>query len=298
MKIIVRGANWIGDGVITIPALRKLRRIFPDAEITLHTRSWAKGIFEDADFIDEILTFEQAETSLNDVIAQSRILRKMQFDLAVIFPNSFASALTARFAGIPKRFGYSKDARRIFLTNPVKVPEWKNERHEVFYYLNLVTNVEKSILGTETDADTEPNPEIRVSDSRKSAARGFLSESGVDAARPIIALGVGSTNSRAKRWGVENYAALNDRLQNELSASVILVGGMDDVAVANEVRTISKLEPFMLAGKTDLPMSTAILSVADLLVSNDMGLAHIAPSVGTKTIVIFGPTNPVTTRPF
>ena len=105
MKIVVRGTNWIGDSVMSVPALRALRLLFPDDEITLHTRSWAEGIFRDADFIDQILTYNRPETTLAEVVGQARVLREKHFDVAVIFPNSFASALTARLAGIPRRFG-------------------------------------------------------------------------------------------------------------------------------------------------------------------------------------------------
>ncbi|HXG86311.1 MAG TPA: hypothetical protein VNI84_19995, partial [Pyrinomonadaceae bacterium] len=75
MKIVARGTNWVGDAVMTIPALRELRRIFPESKTTLHTRSWAKGIFEDADFIDEILTFEPEKPAFKTVLAQAKVLQ-------------------------------------------------------------------------------------------------------------------------------------------------------------------------------------------------------------------------------
>lgn len=298
MKIVVRGTNWIGDAVMTIPALIELRRIFPDAEITLHTRSWAKGLFRDAEFIDDIIDFERSESNLADVISQARVLREKRFDAAVLFPNSFASALTVRFAGVPKRFGYSKDSRRFFLSDPVTVPNWKAERHEVYYYLNLVSQVEKKILGTDTVSTREPEVKLSVSAKRRSRAREILAESGVDLSRQTIALGVGSTNSRAKRWEAQSYARLNDLLQRDLGANVVLIGARDELDVSDDVFKMSESKPVVLTGMTDLDEATAILSEVDLLISNDMGPAHIAPAVGTDTIVIFGPTNPATTRPF
>ncbi len=297
-SIVVRGTNWIGDAVMQIPALRELRRIFPSAYITLHTRSWAQGIFTDAEFVDDLLTFEKSESKIKDALEQAKILKEKKFDLAVLFPNSFESALIAKLAGIPQRFGYAKDARGFLLTNAVEIPEWKNERHEVFYYLNLVAEVEKKIVGAETVLAKEPKIDLKVSAERRARAREILTESGVDFSRKIVALGVGSTNSRAKRWSAESYAKLNDKLQNESNANVILVGVKDELEVSNEVYEQSKNKPIILTGKTDLAEATAILSEIDLLVSNDMGLAHIASAVGTKTLVIFGPTNPQTTRPW
>lgn len=297
MKILVRGTNWIGDAVMSIPALYELRRIFPGSHITLHTRSWARGIFQDAVFLDEILTFEPEKSKIKTVLEQSRILRENKFDLAVLFPNSLESALIARLARIPKRFGYARDGRSFLLSDAVEIPVWKNEKHEVFYYLNLVAEIEKSFFGTQTVSEGEPRVELKVSDERKREARAILEENGVDLSKKIVALGVGSTNSRAKRWQAESYARLNDKLQTDAGANVILVGTKDELDVSREVFEKSARKPLILTGKTNLAEAVAILSAIDLLVSNDMGLAHVAPAVGTKTIVIFGPTNEKTTQP-
>lgn len=297
MKILVRGTNWIGDAVMSIPALRALRQIFPEAKIALQTRSWVEGIFRDADFIDEILTFKPERSKFKTVIEQSKILKKKEFDLAVLFPNSFESALIAKMARIPKRFGYAKDARRFLLTDAVEIPTWKNEKHEVFYYLNLIAEIEKEFFGTRDVLESEPRVDLNVSEIRRSEARKMLEENGVDLSKKIIALGVGATNSRAKRWLPERYAELNDKLQTELNAGVILVGTKDELDVSREVFERSEKKPVVLTGKTDLPEAVALLAEIDLFVSNDMGLAHVAPAVGTKTIVIFGPTNEKTTQP-
>ncbi len=297
-KILVRGANWVGDAVMTIPALRELRRIFPAAKITLFTRSWARGIFEDADFIDEIMTFEISGSKAGDVFAQAKIIREKDFDLAILFPNSFESALTAKFGKIPRRFGYAKDGRSFLLTDAVKIPVWKNNRHEVYYHLNLIHEIEKEYRGTSAVPNAEPRFELAISDERRRAAREIMREHGVDPAKKTVALGVGSTNSRAKRWQAESYATLNDKLQTELNANVILIGAANELEVSREVYEKSAVKPLILTGATDLAEAAAILSEVDLLVANDMGLAHIAPATGTKTLVIFGPTNETTTRPF
>jgi heptosyltransferase-2 len=299
MNILVRGTNWVGDAVMTIPAMRRLRRLFPGAKITLHTRTWAEGIFRDADFLDEILSFEKSGSKIKDALAQAGTLKNRGFELAVLFPNSFESALVAKLAKIPRRFGYAKEGRSLLLTDPIEMPAWKNERHEVFYYLNLVAQIEAAYFGRTTDVfEDAPAGDLPVSAERRSAARELLTENGVDLDRPTVALGVGSTNSRAKRWPAENYARLNDLLQKDAAASVLLVGARDEADVAAEVFEKSRVKPIILTGKTNLAEAVAVLSEIDLLVSNDMGLAHIAPAVGTKTIVIFGPTNEKTTRPF
>ena len=297
MKIVVRGTNWVGDAVMTIPALRELRRIFPDAEITLHTRSWANGIFQDAEFIDEILSFEPESSSFRTILKQAKIWGEKQFDLAVLFTNSFESALLAKLGKVPKRFGYAKEARGFLLTRSVKMPEWKNEVHEIFFYTNLIAEIEKEYLGTQTVLDSKIRFELKVSEARKEKARFFLKENGIDFSKKIIAFVPGSTNSRAKRWQTESYAKLNDGIQKNLNADVILIGAGNELDVSVEVYEKSKIKPVILTGKTTLSEVVSILSVCDLLVSNDTGPAHISAALGTKTIVIFGPTNPLTTKP-
>lgn len=298
MKILVRGTNWIGDAVMSIPALRELRRIFPDARITLHTRSLTEGLFTDADFIDEIVPFEKGRWVARDVIDNANFLRDDRYDLAVVMPNSFESALTTLLAGVPRRVGYNKDLRGLLLTDPVPVPEWKARRHEVYYYLHLIEQVEKRVLGRETVAMAIPEVTLDVSAERRTAAAAHLAELGVDNSRPVIALGVGSTNSNAKRWPGERYAQLADRLHDDLGAAVVLMGAGSEREIAESVSSLATRPVTDLTGETGLAEAAATLAGVDLLISNDMGLAHVAAAVGTKTITIFGPTDPKTTRPF
>ena len=285
MRILVRGTNWIGDAVMTIPAIRKLRRLFPDAEITLLTREWAEGIFRSTGLVDSIITTDGA-------LAQARSIRRQRFDLAVVFPNSFESALVTWLGRVKRRFGYASDRRGFLLTDASSIPAWKTTRHEVHYYINLIDAVEQSYFGAVTET-TDLEPRIEVPSEQLIDARRFIPST----KSPTIVLAPGSTNSRAKRWLPENFATLNDRLQTELNATVILLGSKGDAEVSRQVADLSNAKPVDLTGETDIETAAAILHEADLLVSNDMGLAHLAPAVGTKTIVIFGPTNQVTTRP-
>jgi heptosyltransferase-2 len=297
-RIVVRGVNWVGDAVMTIPALRQIRRLFPHAQITLATRPWAKGLFSGADFLDDLLVHEGS--GLRSVVRQVRQWRKRNFDLAVLLPNSLETALVASLARVPLRIGYATDGRQSLLTHPLAVPEWRAGKHEVFYYLNIVAQLEWLIKHEQTFLDTQPDGSLEVSSGRKSAARDFLRARGVgvDAARPLVALCPGSINSRAKRWPTERYAALADRLIDELEAEVLLVGSAAEAEVSLEVSRRMRKQPVVLAGQTDLAELVGVLSQVDLLVTNDTGPAHIASALSRPTIVIFGPTNPLTTRPF
>ena len=301
-RIVVRGTNWVGDAVMTIPALRQLRRLFPDAHITLATRSWAHGLFEDVDFIDDLMVHEGS--GLRSVVQQVREWRRRNFDLAVILPNSLETALVASLARVPLRIGYATEGRQRLLTHPLALPQLRDSEHEVFHYLNIIARLEWLVNREQSFLDTQPDASLEVTDTRKAAARKLLRANGIKGfpgitdGRPLIALCPGSTNSRAKRWPADRYAALADRFIKECGAEVLLVGSPAEEDVSQEVRRQMRNTPVVVTGKTDLSELVAVLSLVDLLVTNDTGPAHIAAALSRPTLVIFGPTNPLTTRPF
>src|SRR6267142_1717945 len=295
-RIVVRGTNWVGDSVMTVPALRALRRLVPDAEITLAIRPWAKGLFADADFIDELLIYDRK--GISSVIGQIGQWRQRRFDLAILFQNAFEAALIPFMARIPFRFGYATEARQFLLTNPLPRPEWRASRHEVFYYLYLIAALEQLLTGANSVCDNEPDAALYLSESRKAEALALLRTSGIRENKTIVAICPGSINSRAKRWPAERYAALADRLIASSHAEVLLIGSQEEQDVSTAVVSQMRQAPIVLTGKTTLDQVTALLGVVDLLVTNDTGPAHIAAALGSPTLVIFGPTNPLTTRPF
>ena len=296
-RIVVRGANWVGDAMMTIPALRQLRRLFPKAHITLATRAWAKGLFADAEFIDALQVHEGS--GLRSVVKQVRQWRQGNFDLAVLLPNSLETALVASLARVPLRIGYATDGRQSLLTHPLEVPEWRSSKHEVFYYLRIVAELEWLTRHEQSFLDTQPDGSLEVSVGRQAAARDSLRRHGVAReGRALVALCPGSVNSRAKRWPAERYAALADRLIDELGVEVLLIGSAQETEVSLDVSRQMRNKATALTGQTDLAELVGILSLVDLLVTNDTGPAHIAAALGRPTLVIFGPTNPLTTRPF
>jgi heptosyltransferase-2 len=298
-RVVVRGTNWVGDAVLTTPALRELRRVLPHAHITLATRSWAKGLFADADFLDDLLVYDRGARDLRAVWRQTREWRRRRFDLAVLFQNAFEAAFVARAARIPIRLGYATDGRRPLLTHPLAVPSWRGERHEVFYYLNIVAELERILDGATDVLNREPVFALQVSEARRTEARELLRAEGRNLkGTRLVALCPGSTNSRAKRWPAARYAALADMLIENTGADVALIGSRDEESVSLEVAAGMRHRPLMLTGRTELAEVVAVLSVADLLVTNDTGPAHIGAALERPTLVIFGPTIPATTGPF
>ncbi len=170
MHILVRGTNWIGDTVMTIPAVRRLRLLFPDSRLTLQTKESAKGILDGSGLFDEIITPD-------GLLDQIRELRKRRFDLAIVFPNSFSSALVVRMAGVKRSFGYATERRSLLLTDPIEMPDWKDTRHEVFYYLELVAEVEKCFFGKVGTVD-DLEPRLSVSDSQRDRVEQYADPNG------------------------------------------------------------------------------------------------------------------------
>jgi heptosyltransferase-2 len=298
-RVVVRGTNWVGDAVMTIPALRELRRLLPQAHITLVTRSWSEGLFSDADFLDDLLLYDRTtNNSIGAVMQQTRSWKQRRFDLAILFQNAFEAALIASLARVPQRTGYATDGRRPLLTHPIQLPAWRKDRHEVFYYLNIIAELEQLLYGSSNILEHEPRFALTVNPVRQDEARELLRKQGARLDRTLVALCPGSTNSRAKRWPAERYAALADKLINEAGATVALIGTPDELNVSQDVAARMFHQPVMLTGATDLPQAVAVLSIADLLVTNDTGPAHIAAALERPTLVIFGPTDPTTTRPY
>ena len=176
-RVVVRGTNWVGDSLMTVPALRALRRVLPDAEITLVIRPSAQGIFSEADFVDDVLLYDRK--GVFSVIPQVREWRRRKFDLAVLFQNAFEAALIPFLAGVPLRLGYATESRQALLTHPLDLPDWRSSRHEVFYYLYLVTALEQMLFGASTIFETDPDAGIQISEVRKSAAKELLRAHGV-----------------------------------------------------------------------------------------------------------------------
>jgi heptosyltransferase-2 len=258
------------------------------------SRPGTADIFIDADYVDEVLVYDR--TGLASAWNQAAEWRRRKFDLAVLFQNAFEAAAIAFLSRVPTRIAYATERRGALLTHPLPSPVWKDERHESFYYLNIVTEVERLLYGTSSIETTGPRFDLRVSEDRKRKAFDLLLEHGARTNAPLTLLCPGSVNSRAKRWPAERYAALADRLI-ESGANVALIGSLAESDVSQEVCKHAQRQLVVLTGKTTIAEVTALISIADVLISNDTGPAHIGSALNTPTLVIFGPTNPLTTYP-
>jgi heptosyltransferase-2 len=184
------------------------------------------------------------------------------------------------------------------LTNPVPVNTELKREHQVFYYLNLVSALERATTGRSKVDFTHPDISLTVSRQRKAQALAMLSEHGVNVQKRIAVINPGATNSRAKRWLPERFAVVADQLLDRGDTEVVFIGTKTERDVAEQIVSAMRRQPIVLTGQTDLAELVALLSCAHLLISNDTGPAHIGAAVGVPTLTIFGPTEHFATRPF
>ena len=342
MKVMIRVPNWVGDAVMAEPALRQLRRIFKDARITFVARPSLAGLFEGEDLCDDFIPATEARgflQSTNQFIKDARALRREKFDYGVLLTNSFATAFTARAAGIAKITGYATDWRRALLHKPIPFENEHKSKHQVFYYLNIASDIERS-FGTDSRVDLpNPQPQLQAEAESLSKARRLFADEGIDVREQasevrsqksegdyalskvssqhsavcseesdpyiqiqnpkskIVALNPGATNSRAKQWLAERFAATADGLAERDGFQTIIIGAPGDVERANEVARLMRTKVTNLAGRTSIAELKAVLSLSSLLISNDTGAAHVSAALGVATVVVFGPTEHFATRP-
>lgn len=294
-RVLIRGTNWVGDSVMSVAALREVRRHFPGSHLTLLARSWVCGLFENQGLLDEIITLEEGRQGL----AQLRALRSraQAFDTALLFQNAFRAALLAFAAGIPERIGYRTDARGFLLTRRASPRIKPLGRHQVFYYLDLLYQTGLSSVNYLTDSSFRPDIRLRPTTRAHEEADSLLEQTGMDRLRPLVMVNPGAHFGPAKRWFTDRYALLGDRLIRERGAEVAIIGSAQELQIAEEIRSLMKEQPRVLAGRTSLAGLMGLLSRCRLLITNDSGPMHLAAALDVPQIALFGSTDERATGP-
>lgn len=301
VKVMVRVPNWVGDAVMAQPALEQLRRIFAGAHITHVARPWVAGLFEGEGLADSVIAVRDSRGVIQAArrfLSDARRLRRERFDFAALLQNAFGAALMARAAGAKTIAGYATDGRRALLDLVIPVePDYKTA-HQVFYYLNIAARIEEALTGaTHVEAD-RARPRLRVSNEARERALTLLEESSIAISKRIVVINPGATNSRAKQWLAERFAETADLLAEREGFQTVIVGAPNDIEAASETARHMRTRAIMLAGRTSIADLKAVLACASLVISNDTGAAHVAAALDVPTVVVFGPTEHVLTRPF
>ncbi len=289
-RILVREVNWLGDAVLTLPALEALDRRFPGAEIAVLAKPWVGGLFAGYPAVDRVLEYrsQDAHGGLCGRWRLARDLGRDGFDLAVVFPNSLDSALIPWLAHIPRRAGYPTDGRRWLLTHPIPKPSPSAGRHQVERYLHIV----RALGGDGTGRLHLPVPH-----AAREGARRLLNGYGIAPGDRLVAVNPGSVYGSAKRWPAERFATVADGLADSSGARIILVGSSGERPILAQVADRMRRPALNLGGQSDLTTLVGLLERAHLLVSNDTGAMHIAAAVGTPVVAVFGPTDAAATGP-
>lgn len=298
-RIVIRGTNWIGDAVMTIPALREIRRIFPNAWLSLLVKPWVADLFSGAGYADEVISpAGWVRDGLKEFLSVRRALIAGTFDAAILLPNAASSALLAWSARIPRRAGFATGGRSLLLTDSIPLTKETKCGFQLFSYLRLVSEIEKRWVGADTVRFDNPRYELDLGARERAQGRELLAAHGLHPGQPVVAMVPGSTNSRAKRWLPSRFAETGDALREKFGAQIILMGAAGDRETGEQVTAQSRDQIRNLIGRTSLRETIAILANCDLVISNDTGPAHIAAALRRPVLTIFGPTNFNSIRPY
>jgi heptosyltransferase-2 len=288
-SLLVRVPNWLGDAVMALPALGAVRAAFPETRIALAAGSSVAALFEEDTPAaqDELISLGDPDRAERE---QVRRMAEGNFDAALLFPNSFRAAWTARRAGIPERWGYAGNLRGWLLTRAVARPRARH-LHQAEYYRELVR-------GLGFDAP-EALPRIAVRADTAARADALLARHGVEGPAAIVGFAPGAAYGHAKRWPPRRVAEVIARASKELGTVCVLVGAHADRDAAREIESSlpADVRAVNLVGRTDLRLLAGVLARCRAFVSNDSGAMHLAAAIGVPVAAIFGPTDDRVTRP-
>lgn len=291
-RVVVIAPNWLGDAVLALPAIADIRRHFAGARLTLAARPSVVPLFSMVRGVDDSITLPGGG-GVRAVFGwqeDARALRGKAFEIAILLPNSFATALIVNNAAIPERWGFATDWRGRMLTRGIPKP--KAMTHQSEYYQALTT-----ALGISAGP---PFAEVRPDVDR---VRELALDLGLDTDEPFVVFAPGAAYGRAKQWLPERFAQLAELIINDRGWSVIMVGSKADRSTCADISarlpaTGNRMNRLIdLSGKTDLRQLAGVMSRARAVVSNDSGAMHLAGAVGTKVVAIFGASNERRTSP-
>jgi len=298
-NIVVRVPNWIGDAVMCLPALMDLRDHFPHAKITILARPTIGEMLSGHPGVDEVMIYahQSEHKGLIGLLNLVRLVRRKQFDRAVLFQNAFEAAVIAWAAGIPSRIGYATDGRKWLLSESAPRPD-RTPLHHTRYYQRLVMTITHS-------AGKDRAPQLFLSPEGKSGCVRKFPDVFAPSDGMLIGINPGSVYGSAKRWMSERFAEVGDMLVERITkecsgtppARCVLIGGKGEEVLGQNISRRMRYKPMVLSGKTTIQELMGVLSRCSLLVTNDTGPMHVAQALGVPVTAVFGSTDPRTTGP-
>lgn len=291
-RILVRCTNWIGDCVMTTPALKVIRDNFPSARISALAKPWIRDVLVTNPSVDEVISYGNEYKGLKGQYRLAGELAQRGFDLAILLQNAFEAAWITRLAGIPRRAGYNTDARGLLLTHKVILKKETKKIHQVYYYLRMLEGIGLKTNGREPELFLEPQS------SDAASVEKMLRREQTGNQQILIGINPGAAYGPAKRWLPEYFLAVIKRLIKETGCKVIVFGTKADTGMGEEALRADPDGVINLAGRTTLSEAIAAIALCGAFITNDSGLMHVAAALNVPLVSIFGSTNPVTTGPF
>jgi lipopolysaccharide heptosyltransferase II len=297
MRIAVFLPNLIGDSVMATPALRSLRRGFPDAELIGVMRAGILPVLSGSPWLDRSILYRPRSTCASERFwGVIRSLRDQPVDVGVLFPNSFRSALMARLAGCHRIVGFARGGRAMLLTDRLQAR--RDGQREfvptpaVESYLAIVKEI-----GCRVDS---PRLELFTTQIEDAQAEKVWSRLSLSGEACVVALNTGGAFGPAKNWPLEYFARLASRLAREANVRVlVLCGPAERDNAAEIVRLADHPSVSSLANESiSIGLTKACLRRCALLVTTDSGPRHIATAFGLPVLTLFGPTHIAWTRTY
>jgi lipopolysaccharide heptosyltransferase II len=271
-RILVRSTNWLGDAVMSVPAVRAIKSGRPDAHITILTAAKLVDFWKTVPEVDEIVAIERGE----GVFTVARKIRG-RFDVAFVFPNSVRTGLEVWLAGIPRRVGFRRPWRGRMINQIVPDAKPAPMTHEVKHYLAMA-----KYAGADIKAAMRAQPALPALNRD---------------AKPKLGLVPGAEYGPAKRWLPESFAAVAKSVRESTGAEWRILGVEGDRPVADVIAAALEGQCENLAGKTTLAELIEHLRGCRLVLSNDTGAMHLAAHLGVPVIAVFGSTEQRLTGP-
>jgi|SRR5579871_511361 len=295
-KILIRATNWVGDAVMSLPAIRAIHVSFPQAEIAVLARPWVADLYAREDAVHRVIPYtgEPGWRDLGTKFHAAQSLRSEGFDCAILLQNAFEAAAIVWLAGIPTRIGYDRDGRGPLLTHAIAVPRpGEIPRHERFYYLELLKRAHLIQDSPEPDTIKLAGAE----EARLAGERGFTARNVVG---PVVGVSPGAAYGRAKQWLPERFSEAAAELARSSGGTVAVFGSAAERKLCGDVVAAivqTGVAAKNLAGETSLRQFIELAAACRVFLTNDSGAMHIASALGVPTAAVFGSTDDTTTGP-
>ncbi|MGH7197414.1 MAG: lipopolysaccharide heptosyltransferase II [Candidatus Omnitrophota bacterium] len=288
-NILIVNVNWLGDVLFSTPAIRALRKKFPEATLACLAPPRCAEVLRRNPHLNDVIICPDEDSVLSwpRLAATFFELRKKRFDTAIFFHRSKTKVFMAWLAGVPERIGYRVGSRIRFLTK--SVPEPGTPLHRTDYFLRLLRD-----LGIPEEGRT---PDFVPSKEAEAQAEALLADEGVAKRENYVVVHPGG-NWDLKRWPVSHFVEWTRLFRKEFPHKVLVCGTPAETGLSAGIKSHFKDNGVVsLCGKTSLDVLAVLLRGAKLLLSNDSGPIHLAASQRTPIVGVFGPTSDEETGP-